>query len=205
MIILWIILWIVMALLCLVLAILLWALLVPFRLEVNSESEVYRCGIPGLIMARAEPEGDFFLISFRIFFLNFRMDPFKPSSAGKEKEEAEKEKKEAEKDKEKKKSKSVLSGRHLLKPSLKLLKDIFKAIKLKRLVVDFDTGDDILNAKLYPVCFILSRPNRHVMVNFDDFQRIIIEIRTRLIWFALGGVRFAWRAYVKPKLKFIKS
>jgi hypothetical protein len=179
-----------------------WALLVPFKLEVNSESEVYRAGIPGLVLARVDPEGDFFIIRLRILFFRFCLDPFKPSGTEKRKEEKTGK---DERPKKKKKKKSSFPGRHIIKPSIKFIKDVFKAIKLNRLIVDFDTGDEVLNAKLYPLCFMISRQNRRVMVNFDDFQRIIIEIEARLIWFALGGARFAWRAYVKPKFKFVKS
>jgi hypothetical protein len=197
MIVLWIILWILVALVGLILILLSWALVVPFRVDVDSEKGLYKAGIPGLFMARAEPVKDLFIIRLKIFFLNYWIDPFT-----KKKKIAKSEKEVSEDKKAKRKNKGrQFKMKGMLRPSLRFLKDIFRAIKLKKLIIDFDTGDDILNAELIPLCYIFSRENRSVMVNFNDFQRVVIQIRARLLWFVTGGIRFAWSAFVKPRFK----
>ena len=192
-----ILLWIILGLLGLLIALLMWILLVPFRLEINSEEDIYRAGIPGLVNASLVPTTELFIVRFRIFFFSYYANPFTPSSEKKEKEPA-KDKKEK---KKKKGKKGKFPVRRFLKPSLKFMRDIFNTFRLRKLMIDFDTGDDVLNAQLYPVCYVISRHDRYVMVNFDDYQRIIVDLRARLVWFVIGGIKFAWRTFVRPSLR----
>lgn len=196
-----IILWtILLSILGLLILILLWVLLVPFRLEIDSEQGIYRAGIPWLIKAWIEPARDFFIVRLRILFMNYWFDPFSPAQKKKTQEtspDVRKEKKRPERHKKKKK----LPAMNMVRPAIRMMRATYRAIRLRKLTIDFDTGDDVLNAKLVPVCYMISRENRSIMVNFDDFQRIILDVRTRLVWFVFNGIRFGWDAFVRPRIK----
>jgi len=81
--------------------------------------------------------------------------------------------------------------------------EFFYAFRVEKFEIHFDTGDDVLNARLYPVCHVLTKGNRQVIVNYDDYQLVLLEIRTRMIYFVNGGLKFAWLAFVKPGVKRI--
>jgi hypothetical protein len=108
---------------------------------------------------------------------------------------------EKEKSKKKKRRWKRMSFPFKLVP--RMIKDVFNAFKVRVFVVDFDTGDDVLNARIYPLCYAVSKGNRSIMVNFDDYQRIWLEIRTRMIYFVWTGIKYAWLIFVAPRLRKI--
>jgi len=62
-----------------------------------------------------------------------------------------------------------------LKKGLKLL----RAFKVKKLIIDIDTGDCILNAKLYPVFAFLNYNFGNFYINFEDRNQMVLYMESR--------------------------
>lgn len=76
----------------------------------------------------------------------------------------------------KRKRKSAFS----VKQGLLLAKNMLKAIRIKRLWIDWDTGDFVVNAWLFPLVRLLNRRNVRFRINFIGNQEINIFLQTRL-------------------------
>lgn len=77
-----------------------------------------------------------------------------------------------------------------------LAKNLFSAVKVKRFRLDWDSGDYIRNAQLYPLFHSLSKRGRSWNINFMGREELEILLQTRLWYLAAAFLR----VFFKPKL-----
>lgn len=58
---------------------------------------------------------------------------------------------------------------------------IVKSFKIKRMFLNIDTGDYVLNAKLYPIFALLNHHIGEFSINFEGKNQIVLHIRNRPI------------------------
>jgi hypothetical protein len=148
-----------------------WILLGPVILRLNSDRNQYQLVLPGVIKASVVPSQDLVHIKGWIFFIPFRIDLSKLiSGRGKKREE---------KDKKRKKTRKR-SG------SLRMIRSVPDAFQIRRLWLDLDTDDFMLNVWLIPSFSALNtHRNIHMQVNFEGHLFMDLDLRTRiasLLW-----------------------
>lgn len=159
---------------------LLFALLVlPLEVEVDTRRDIFSVKWKGIFGIRGVPAANRWRWFFSIFFF--------------EKEWTEKTKQPKSVEKKKvKKAKSALSPGQMWR----LLKNMLRAVDVKRLRINWDTGDFALNAQLFPLCHFLSRRGRQFQINFFGKQEFSILLQTR-------PYRLAWaflQLFFHPKM-----
>ncbi len=149
---------------------LLWILLFPVTIFVNSEHNQYHLSLPGVFKAVLAPNEVFFHIKGWIFFLPYRYDPFRRKK-GKRKKENRK--------KRKGKKPQKLSW------NIRMLNGVIRSFRIRKLHVDMDTDDVVLNAWLVPVFSLMNTENIQIRVNFEGATSLILNLRLTfgiLIW-----------------------
>lgn len=158
-------------LILLLITLLTWLLLGPVILSLNTDQSLYKLKLPGVFSARVIPTDSFFYLRFRIFFIPFKFDPINRRKKSKKKEGTE--------EKKSKKSKKR-------RANLKSLKHAPAAFQVRRLCVDLDTEDFIMNAWLIPLFSSLNeKKNLQLQVNFEGRLFLDLDLRTRmgsLLW-----------------------
>ena len=147
------------------LALLLWLLLGPVILFLNTEAKRYHMALPGIIKLAVVPTEEIFHIRGWIFFIPFTYHPFK---AGKKKQ-----KEKADKPPKKKKTPRI-SG------NVNMMIDAVQSIRIRKLYLDLDTDDFILNAWLVPVFSYVNSDNIRMRVNFEGTASLLLDMRLRL-------------------------
>jgi hypothetical protein len=151
---------------------LLWILLGPVMLCINTERKLYQLMLPGVIQARAIYSEGTLHIKGWIFFIPFRFHPFRIKAKKKER-----------------KAKSPGKNKRSVKKigDLRSLKEAFGAFRIKKLHVDMDTDDFMLNAWLVPAFATVNNGrNIEMQVNFEGTLFLDLDLRTRLgslAWF----------------------
>lgn len=149
--------------------VLLFALLfwLPIQVEIDTQQQIYRARWRGIFGIRALPEEERWRWFFRVFFWEKEWTP------GKEK-----------KPEEKKPAKQKVAGKRKMPFTLRqgraLLRNLLRAIRIKRLHLNWDTGDFVRNAWLYPAFRMASRGKRQMFINFSGQQELAIQLQTRL-------------------------
>ena len=160
---------VIIVLLLLLLGYLLW---MPIVLKIDTDSHEYYLQMKGLAKASVLGDKDEVLkVKLNVLFLNFNFYPLRKISASKKKKLASKEGKE---DVEKKKRNWTRQGQRALR--------VLKTFEVKHLLVDLDTGDYVLNAKLYPVFFMLNRWEGSFAINFMNRNRLALIVQNRPIY-----------------------
>lgn len=54
---------------------------------------------------------------------------------------------------------------------------LVRTFKVQKLRLDMDTGDYVVNAKLYPVFMLLNRHVGSFHINFQDRNRLVMDVR----------------------------
>lgn len=147
---------------------LLWILVAPVIIYLDTDRNRYFLSLPGIFKAMVIPSERLFHIRFRIFFVPFTYDPFT--------EKPEKKKKEK---KIKKRRPKKISG--LFKLAIRVL----RSFRIRKLELDIDTDDYILNAWLIPVFSTVNSENIQMRANFEGYASLLLDLRTRigtLIW-----------------------
>lgn len=153
--------------LVLVLLTLLYLLFTPLMLFVDTVNDQYYIKMKGL--AKASVVGDtqqIVKIRLNVFFMRFDIFPLARAQKYKTKQKEEQKPK-------KTKTKAVFS----FNKGLRLL----KAFKIKKFLIDIDTGDCIANAKLYPIFALLNFKFGGFAINFDGRNRLLLDLRIRSI------------------------
>lgn len=148
-----------------VLLFLLWLLLVPVILYTDTIRNRYVVTLPGIIRVRLVSSETLFYIRAWIFFVPFRIDPFR---ARKEKSKSW--------EKKKRQRKPVKVGG---------LKSMLGAVRVRKLEMDLDTDDYSLNAWLIPAFSLVNGGNINMQVNFEGRASLVMDLRTRigtLLW-----------------------
>jgi hypothetical protein len=67
---------------------------------------------------------------------------------------------------------------------------ILRTFKVKRFYVDIDTGNCIMNAKLYPLFALLNRTKGDFRLNFEDRNQLILHMQNRPIHILKSIINF---------------
>ena len=149
--------------LSLLLLLILYLLTVPVIFLINTNTQEYSVRVVGL--AKATLEGDkneLLRIKLKVPFKNFYFYPFRTKTKTKEKK--------------RKAAKITKRGK---KFKYKSFVRVLNSFKLKQLVLNMDTGDYILNAKLYPVFLALNYTKGNFNINFEGKNELIVCIQNR--------------------------
>ncbi|WP_297797918.1 hypothetical protein [uncultured Eudoraea sp.] len=143
-------------------------LFVPLDIVVNIAKKQYFVRIWGLAKVALEGhEKEFLRIKLNTLFTRFYFYPLR--------------KKEKEKEKKKKIEKS--SGKKQnFRSNLKRGLQLLKSFKVKKLLLDIDTGNCIQNAKLYPAFAFLNHYVGTFQVNFEGRVNVVLHLQSRPIY-----------------------
>lgn len=157
-------------------------LVLPIRLEVDTENNIYRGSVWGLGAFWVEPGEDRWHGYFKLFFWRQEVDWNKKQTLPP------------------KKPKAIPEKRKLpfsIRQMRALFRNLLRAIKLQKLFVDWDTGDFVLNAWLYPAFRMASSGQRQLNINFFGTQILQLRLQTRLGALALAVLK----VFINPKHK----
>ena len=155
--------WIVIGVL---LGLLLWLVFAPLDVYINTPQRDYRIRYWGILSMAALPDPDEILIlKFRIFFIPFKMYPFRPS---KKKDEHKIQKHPAKK-----------SSKRFTKLSPKKAWRMLRTFKVLNFKLELDTGDPVQNAKLFPLFALLDFRFGGFGINFNDHNELQLHLRNR--------------------------
>ena len=144
-------------------ALMFYLLLMPVDLYIDTNSNEYYIRLKGVAKASVERhEADILRIKLHVFFMNFYFYPLTNIGLTKKKKEI--------KEKGDKKKRKI---------SIRNFLSIIKTFKVKRLVLDIDTGDCILNAKLYPLFSFLNYHFGNFKINFEERNRMVLHVQNR--------------------------
>lgn len=133
-------------------------LFVPIRIFVDTADASYFVSLKGLARASLEPDPkELFRIRLKVFFLEGCFYPLRKSN-----------KPEKIVDRPARKKRRV-SARTMLR--------LVRSFKVQKLSLDMDTGDYVVNAKLYPVFMLLDRYVGTFHINFEDRNRLVMDVR----------------------------
>ncbi len=140
-------------------------LLMPIVLCIDTIKNLYYIQLWGL--AKASLQGDeeeLIQVRFKVFFMDFSFYPLRKfdSKKGKRSKEVQV--------KEKRKRMSFRTGWRLL-----------KTFKVKRFLLNIDTGNCISNAKLYPLFAFLNYRMGGFNINFQGRNQLVLHIQNRPI------------------------
>ena len=140
-------------------------LIVPMVLCIDTTSNKYYVELKGLAKARIEKhEKELLRINVKVASLHFYFYPLREVGITK--------KKKIENKKIKKKRKRI---------GIKKSIPILKSFKVKKLLIDIDTGDYILNAKLFPLVGFLNYKIGSFNINFEGRNQMVLYMQNRPI------------------------
>jgi len=166
------ILWILISLVVLFIT---WILLVPVILFLHTESNRYMVSLPGIFRVAVVPSEELFHIRGRALFIPFRYHPFRQSKRKRKKEKI--------KTKETEKPAKPAG-------SIRLGIDLLRSVRIRRLYLDMDTDDFILNAWLVPVFSLVNSDHIQLKANFTGNMSLLLDLRIRL-----GSVLYTFIRY----------
>lgn len=142
--------------------------MMPIVLFIDTKTNQYYLQVKGLVKASIERhEEELFSIRLKVFFFSFYFYPLRNIVLGNKKRTI----------KSADIKKKIGKGIDLEK-GLRML----KSFKVKRFLFDIDTGDCILNAKLYPLFAMLNYHMGGFSVNFEGRNRVELHIYSRPIY-----------------------
>ena len=152
--------------LILFLLLILYLLFVPVVFFIDTTTNEYYIQLRGLAKVSIVADAKEVLkIKLKITFFNFYFYPLKKKSPPKKKEIA-------------KRNESRTMKRISLRKSVRVL----RSFKVKRILLDIDTGDWILNAKLYPIFGFLNYHVGKFNINFEGRNRLALHLENRPIY-----------------------
>ena len=143
--------------------IVIYILLVPIVLFIDTNTNQYFIKLKGLAKASIEQHKvEILRIKLTVLYLNFYFYPLQYLRIKKKKETAAKHTKNR-------------------KIGFKKMMCILKSFKVKKLLLNIDTGNCILNAKLYPFFLFLNYYIGYFSINFEGRNRLVLEVENRPI------------------------
>lgn len=143
-----------------------WIMLAPVVLFIHTERKRYQLMLPGVLQAGLVYRNGLLYIKGWIFFIPFRFNPFRIQG-----------KKKGKKDqltKQRKKS-------NKRKVPIRSMKEALGAFRIKKLHMDIDTDDFMLNAWLVPAFSAVNNGrNVQMQVNFEGNMFLDLDLRTRI-------------------------
>jgi hypothetical protein len=141
---------------------LVWLLAGPLIIFVNTVSNRYYLTLPGIFQVVVVPSEEFFHVRGWIFFVPFRFFPFRK--------------------KKKKEPKTAGKKRKFKLPSggMGMAMDAIRSFRIKKLEMDIDTDDFLLNTWLVPVFSLAPGKHTRMSVNFEGNSSLLLDMRIRL-------------------------
>ena len=140
-------------------------LIIPMVLCIDTTSNKYYVQLKGLAKASIEKhEKELLRINVKVAFLHFYFYPLREIGISKKK---------------KIKIKNIKKSRKLI--GLKKSIPILKSFKVKKILIDIDTGNYILNAKLFPLFGFLNYKTGNFNINFEGRNRMVLYMQNRPI------------------------
>ncbi len=134
-------------------------LFVPIQIYIDTDTLQYFVRIKGLAKASLEPDKKELLrIRLKVLFFERFFYPIRKSSKPKL-------------PKKKVKNKRRMKFGNMVR--------VIRSFQVRRFVLDLDTGDYIANAKMYPVFMLFNHYGASFHINFEDRNRLLIDIRNR--------------------------
>ena len=149
---------------------LLWILFGPVIIFINTDRNLYHVSLPGIFRASLVPSDELFYLRFWIFFLPYTFHPFRSRRKGKKKGSARVPRK---------------RSRRKIRGGIKTAADAVRSFRIRRLRMDIDTDDFMLNAWLIPAFSMVNNENLQLRVNFEGNLSLQLDMRTRigtLLW-----------------------
>jgi len=148
---------------------------VPVILFLDTDTSRYHLVLPGIFKAVVVPSTDIFYIRIWIFFIPFRIRPFKGKSG-------------------KRKGKTRKPGRkwqlNKVTGSKQMISSMIRSIRIRNLSLDIDTDDFLLNAWLVPLFSSMNSENIQMRVNFEGSSSLLLDLRGRignLLWIVISA------------------
>ena len=161
-------------LIALILLLLCWVLFVPVKVRINTHTRNLGITLPGIFNVYAIPGDERFRIRAWLFFIPFQIDPFKPGKSRR--------------NRKKKPAKKKRQWFNRMGNS-KQFKKVIRAVWIRKLDLDIDTDDVMLNASLVPAFTMINANSRlNMQVNFEGTLYLDLDVRTRLsmlLWILL--------------------
>lgn len=152
-------------LLILLISLILGLLFLPIIICIDTTSNQYYLQLKGVFKIDFEKhEKEIFRIRINILFFNFYFYPLKT--------------KHFKKAKNTNKLKLEKQKKHI--PFNKIIR-VIKTFKIKKILINIDTGNCILNAKLYPFFVFLNYNNGHYSINFQNQNEFILVMENKPI------------------------
>ncbi len=143
-------------------------LYIPVTLAIDTAYNRYELQVPGFAKASLEPDDEkLFKVKLNVLFFTTYFDPLKNRSLAKKKE------------KSPKKMVSYQQGIRLL-----------KTFRIKKFWLDLDTGNYMVNAKMYPVFVLLDYYGVACHINFEGRNRLILRMQNRPIHLIKSFINF---------------
>lgn len=175
--------WIFIAIIAAFVLLITWLLWARMVVCVNSYHNRYYFSFGGLVVVEPWQRAEDFLLRIKVPFFSFYVDPFKLS-------------RKTARLKRKKKPKSKKGRKLKLTFYLNWARAALRTFTIKRLQMDMDTGDFVLNAKLTPILFGLSQGDARLQVNYQGQTNLWLEIENRLVRFIPVGFRYLKAKYL---------
>jgi hypothetical protein len=156
-------------------------LLGPVTLFLNTDTSRYHLVLPGIFKAVVVPSAEIFHIRGWIFFIPFRYNPF----LGK-------------REISKGKSKKPGGKRRLIKFSegKQIISYAVRSIRIRKLLLDIDTDDFMLNAWLVPAFSMMNSRDIQMRVNFEGTSSLLFDLRTRLGTLLWIVIKIKYRSFI---------
>jgi len=153
--------------LSLFLLLIIYLLFIPVILFIDTATNQYYIQLKGLAKASIELHSKEVLIfKLRVSFFNFYFYPLRkrrPSIS------------------EKKKMIKRNGIKNIKKFGFRKISRVLRSFKIKNLIIDIDTGDWTLNAKLYPIFSFLNFTVGSFNINFEGRNRMVLHMQNRPI------------------------
>lgn len=157
-------LYVIIALLLLLIGFMLWS---PVILKIDTDTNDYYLQWRGLAKARIEGDKkEIVRIKLNVLFLKFKFYPLRFRKK---------------KEKKKKEHSKVVRKKNINPKNGRIALRLLRSFEIKKFLIHLDTGDYVLNAKLYPVFFFLNRYQGDFAINFENRNRFVLEVQNRPI------------------------
>lgn len=154
--------------------VLLYLLLVPIKLCLNTIKNQYYLQIHCLAKASIEGHKEELLqIRLNVLFMNFHFYPLKHIGPPKTMK--------IEKSKPKRLRRRI---------GIKKTTRVLKSFKVKQLLIDIDTGDCLMNAKLYPLFSFINYHKERFNINFEGRNQLVLHLQNRPIRIIKSFINF---------------
>ncbi|MGB5820785.1 MAG: hypothetical protein WBG90_14965 [Saonia sp.] len=150
-------------------------LFMPINVFIDTVANQYYVQFTGLAKATIEGHQEELLrIKLQTFFMKFYFYPLKMGKASKKKKIA----------------KGAIGKRNKGTIGLKKGLRVLRSFKVKYLLVDVDTGNCVLNAKLYPLFAFLNYSKGTFRINFEGRNNMALHMQNRPIFIIKSFINF---------------